>query len=200
MDPARLKTCPCSRRSMTRNVPKWRHVRASWRWTPAPLSRRRASTPTSCRDRERRGGGHQGRRGDPLASRGGRLRRDRAPGDRHPNRVDHGHHPHEAGRDLLPRVQADRGTHAPDCRGATREHARARGTNRVLSCATGDRVAGRVRWSQPDSNRRPPPCKDGALPAELWPRRANGRRSLGLDARVALRETDAADLVIAART
>jgi hypothetical protein len=26
------------------------------------------------------------------------------------------------------------------------------------------------KWSQPDSNRRPPPCKGGALPTELWPR------------------------------
>ena len=26
------------------------------------------------------------------------------------------------------------------------------------------------RWSQPDSNRRPPACKAGALPTELWPR------------------------------
>ncbi len=25
-------------------------------------------------------------------------------------------------------------------------------------------------WSQTGSNRRPPPCKGGALPAELWPR------------------------------
>ncbi len=24
-------------------------------------------------------------------------------------------------------------------------------------------------WSQPDSNRRPPPCKGGALPTEPWP-------------------------------
>jgi hypothetical protein len=26
-----------------------------------------------------------------------------------------------------------------------------------------------IQWSQPGSNRRPPPCKGGALPAELWP-------------------------------
>src|SRR5438045_7507219 len=25
-------------------------------------------------------------------------------------------------------------------------------------------------WSQPESNRRPPACKAGALPTELWPR------------------------------
>ena len=27
----------------------------------------------------------------------------------------------------------------------------------------------RYWWSQPESNRRPPACKAGALPAELWP-------------------------------
>jgi hypothetical protein len=27
-------------------------------------------------------------------------------------------------------------------------------------------------WSQPGSNRRPPACKAGALPTELWPRRS----------------------------
>ena len=26
-------------------------------------------------------------------------------------------------------------------------------------------------WSQTGSNRRPPECKSGALPAELWPRK-----------------------------
>ena len=29
-------------------------------------------------------------------------------------------------------------------------------------------------WSQPGSNRRPPACKAGALPAELWPRQLVG--------------------------
>src|SRR3954447_17990604 len=38
----------------------------------------------------------------------------------------------------------------------------------------------RNKWSQPDSNRRHPPCKDGALPTELWPRGANGRDGLSL--------------------
>ena len=36
-----------------------------------------------------------------------------------------------------------------------------------------DKVAdlqGNNRWSQPGSNRRPPACKAGALPTELWPR------------------------------
>ncbi len=28
-----------------------------------------------------------------------------------------------------------------------------------------------LQWSQPGSNRRPPACKAGALPTELWPRR-----------------------------
>jgi hypothetical protein len=32
------------------------------------------------------------------------------------------------------------------------------------------RFAGLYRWSQRDSNPRPPACKAGALPAELWPR------------------------------
>src|SRR5262249_5460981 len=30
-----------------------------------------------------------------------------------------------------------------------------------------------IQWSQPESNRRPPACKAGALPTELWPRRAS---------------------------
>lgn len=32
-------------------------------------------------------------------------------------------------------------------------------------------------WSQRDSNPRPPPCKGGALPAELWPLCSNCRRA-----------------------
>src|SRR5205085_6782750 len=36
---------------------------------------------------------------------------------------------------------------------------------------TVDASAPRLRqWSQPESNRRPPACKAGALPTELWPR------------------------------
>jgi hypothetical protein len=31
-------------------------------------------------------------------------------------------------------------------------------------------------WSQPGSNRRPPACKAGALPTELWPRRSSSLR------------------------
>src|SRR3954449_9195510 len=37
-------------------------------------------------------------------------------------------------------------------------------------------IASRKRWSQPGSNRRPPGCKPGALPTELWPR---GRTIVG---------------------
>ncbi len=48
------------------------------------------------------------------------------------------------------------------------------------------------QWSQPGSNRRPPACKAGALPAELWPlggpsldgRPGIEERSLGLTGRV----------------
>ena len=29
----------------------------------------------------------------------------------------------------------------------------------------------KIKWSQAGSNRRPPACKAGALPAELWPQR-----------------------------
>ncbi len=35
-----------------------------------------------------------------------------------------------------------------------------------------------ILWSQPGSNRRPPPCKGGALPTELWP--LGGKGSHGL--------------------
>src|SRR5215813_12986515 len=31
-----------------------------------------------------------------------------------------------------------------------------------------------IWWSQTGSNRRPPACKAGALPTELWPRSADG--------------------------
>src|SRR6476620_2372733 len=31
-------------------------------------------------------------------------------------------------------------------------------------------------WSQTGSNRRPPACKAGALPTELWPLRVEGRK------------------------
>ncbi len=35
-------------------------------------------------------------------------------------------------------------------------------------------------WSQPGSNRRPPACKAGALPAELWPLWSVHRKVVGL--------------------
>src|SRR5215207_8269279 len=39
----------------------------------------------------------------------------------------------------------------------------------ACACVYAERA---VSWSQPDSNRRPPACKAGALPPELWPRLA----------------------------
>ena len=41
----------------------------------------------------------------------------------------------------------------------------------------------RTKWSQSGSNRRPPPCKGGALPAELWPRTqaAHNKQPVGMD-------------------
>ena len=35
-------------------------------------------------------------------------------------------------------------------------------------------------WSQTGSNRRPPACKAGALPTELWPRRSRHRSEAGM--------------------
>src|SRR4029453_14058524 len=35
-------------------------------------------------------------------------------------------------------------------------------------------------WSQTGSNRRPPACKAGALPAELWPRTSVQQKLVGL--------------------
>jgi hypothetical protein len=35
-----------------------------------------------------------------------------------------------------------------------------------------------IWWSQAGSNRRPPACKAGALPAELWPQKLSGERQL----------------------
>jgi hypothetical protein len=61
---------------------------------------------------------------------------------------------------------------------------RARGirlfTNEALAGggAAGVSVRSTVWWSQTGSNRRPPACKAGALPTELWPhqRTENGRQ------------------------
>ena len=36
-------------------------------------------------------------------------------------------------------------------------------------------------WSQSGSNRRPPACKAGALPAELWPRKGSVPRPLAVE-------------------
>ena len=44
-----------------------------------------------------------------------------------------------------------------------------------------------AKWSQPGSNRRPPACKAGALPTELWPRR---RLSLTLGRAPTARQAD----------
>ena len=43
----------------------------------------------------------------------------------------------------------------------------------IFVCAATHPKSGRARywWSQSGSNRRPPACKAGALPAELWPRK-----------------------------
>src|SRR5579862_2170091 len=42
------------------------------------------------------------------------------------------------------------------------------------------RIFGAVWWSQTGSNRRPPACKAGALPTELWPR-SSRRRQISID-------------------
>jgi hypothetical protein len=42
---------------------------------------------------------------------------------------------------------------------------------------TGNGRQSRVWWSQTGSNRRPPACKAGALPTELWPRRQSALAS-----------------------
>ena len=61
-----------------------------------------------------------------------------------------------------------------------RQHAHANGAwTRRIACANSfsrTNTTGKVRdtrwWSQTGSNRRPPACKAGALPTELWPRTA----------------------------
>src|SRR3954462_15156738 len=44
------------------------------------------------------------------------------------------------------------------------------------SAAAFSRFASEGWWSQTGSNRRPPACKAGALPTELWPRLRNAAR------------------------
>ena len=51
-------------------------------------------------------------------------------------------------------------------RGSAPKDARARISANRLGCW----------WSQTGSNRRPPACKAGALPTELWPLRVEGRK------------------------
>jgi hypothetical protein len=49
-------------------------------------------------------------------------------------------------------------------------------------------------WSQPGSNRRPPACKAGALPTELWPRRGPSVEAGDCPQRVRLPQRSASDL------
>ena len=46
----------------------------------------------------------------------------------------------------------------------------------VLACRAEAPVGREGWWSQTGSNRRPPACKAGALPTELWPRLRNATR------------------------
>src|SRR6476646_4357664 len=49
--------------------------------------------------------------------------------------------------------------------------------NRTQRCARANSANGLgCWWSQTGSNRRPPACKAGALPTELWPLRVEGRK------------------------
>ena len=50
---------------------------------------------------------------------------------------------------------------------------------RAHPCCVMIRHLARGWWSQAGSNRRPPACKAGALPAELWPRCVGGRPPFG---------------------
>ena len=57
------------------------------------------------------------------------------------------------------------------------------------------RKPGEAWWSQPGSNRRPPACKAGALPTELWPQqRTRFASPAGLSAQVRARPTAAGQL------
>jgi hypothetical protein len=49
-------------------------------------------------------------------------------------------------------------------------------SNLLKSAADHERSAEEIWWSQAGSNRRPPACKAGALPAELWPLHACATR------------------------
>jgi hypothetical protein len=52
------------------------------------------------------------------------------------------------------------------------------GCNGTLYSSTLDTYRA-IWWSQTGSNRRPPACKAGALPTELWPLQAAGTRGHG---------------------
>jgi hypothetical protein len=56
-----------------------------------------------------------------------------------------------------------------DCLCSSRKHAAATPWRNQTPMAEPNTVW----WSQTGSNRRPPACKAGALPTELWPRRGN---------------------------
>ena len=49
-------------------------------------------------------------------------------------------------------------------------------TRGLIFSRTNFGACGAVWWSQTGSNRRPPACKAGALPTELWPRQECGSR------------------------
>jgi hypothetical protein len=70
-----------------------------------------------------------------------------------------------------------------DITGALRQKPRAPGLS--FSRTSFLKVGRAAWWSQTGSNRRPPACKAGALPTELWPRasRSNGRRPPSLKLR-----------------
>jgi hypothetical protein len=51
-----------------------------------------------------------------------------------------------------------------------------RTTRGLIFSRTNFGACGAVWWSQTGSNRRPPACKAGALPTELWPRQECGSR------------------------
>jgi hypothetical protein len=58
----------------------------------------------------------------------------------------------------------------------------------------------RAWWSLPGSNRRPPACKAGALPAELRPRPQAARSAVGQQSSGGSRRTRTSDLTLIRRT
>jgi hypothetical protein len=75
------------------------------------------------------------------------------------------HHAHERanphGRETVKFLDERRAWHA---------NAQAQGKSREQQIAGTAGVRPPIWWSQTGSNRRPPACKAGALPTELWPR------------------------------